>query len=177
MHTCLSNFTLLRRLIAFTVMLASIEVAAGTDLVRKLEFALLKGTSVKCLAWVDAHASDGFPAMRCLNDGDGTVRVACASIVHRTGQKIQNYFLDMIAQAAYECARAGTLTLDGFPNFAPVLEELRGTAEQRVIIDQEYKVSCLLDGSLVVKEAYMRQFAEHPDFRTFWMLTTSSIQS
>lgn len=45
------------------------KAAGGTDIILKLQDALISGTAVQRLAWVDAHGYDGWPALACLQAG------------------------------------------------------------------------------------------------------------
>lgn len=83
----------------------------------------------------------------------------CATIAHgeqRHGDTLHH----RIVANAYDMARAGTLQIEGFPNFGPVLTELKEQGDHgRGFEDAAFQVTVpQADGSLVIREQFFKQF-------------------
>lgn len=77
--------------------------------------------------------------------------------------------VDRLASSVYEKARKGDgISLDGFPDFAPVLSEISnlGSGDSaKGVSGQNFKVTTLHpSGSLIIQEQFLQQFDENPEF-------------
>ena len=142
----------------------SSKVAGGVDLIQKIEANLLSGTSCQRLVWVDALAYDAWPALSCMTKK--TVPTFCATIAHCTPKKRNDYLQQLIMNSAYEKARSGEVEIDGFPQFAPLIQDMKALETQAAggDIQAEFKVCTVIQGALVIKQAYMDKFSAMPGF-------------
>ena len=142
----------------------STKVAGGVDLIHKMESHLLTGTSCQRLVWVDALGYDAWPALSCMTKK--SVPTFCATIAHCTPKKKNDYLQQMIMNAAYERARSGELEIDGFPSFGPLVQDMKALDAQAAASDVqgEFKVCAVIQGALVIKQAYVSKFSAMPGF-------------
>eukprot|EP00438_Fugacium_kawagutii_P031428 Skav205778 [mRNA] locus=scaffold1714:733504:734586:+ [translate_table: standard] len=91
----------------------------------------------------------------------------CATILpgdndQSRGQKI----MERVVTACYESCREGRRELEAFPDFGPLLSELKSLSQgDAAATSDSYKVtSCLPCGSLVIRPQFFEQFAEMTDF-------------
>lgn len=73
--------------------------------------------------------------------------------------------MERVVSSCYEACRSGRRELESFPDFQPLLSELKGLSEGDGVVASEYKVcSCLPCGSLVIRPQFFDQFSEMPEF-------------
>ena len=98
----------------------------------------------------------------------------CATIVlvEKTSEEGQaradraDRMLERITAAAYAAARTKTREIEGFPDFSPLVDELkRLSGNEATAKTQEFKVTSLQpSGALVIKEGFYTQFHEVAEF-------------
>lgn len=91
----------------------------------------------------------------------------CATIVPGDdGQKGQK-MIERIIGSCYESCRSQRRELEGFPDFRPLLAELKTLGSNSDVADASdtFKVTtCVPSGALVIKNQFFEQFSEIPDF-------------
>ena len=110
------------------------------------------------------HSVIRWPALSCMTKK--SVPTFCATIAHCTPEKKNDYLQQMIMNAAYERARSGELEIDGAPIFGPVVQDMRALDAQAAASDVqgEFKVCTVIQGTLVIKHAYVSKFSAMPGF-------------
>lgn len=76
--------------------------------------------------------------------------------------------MERIATASYEACRNKKVEMEGFPDFAPLVDELkRDSGGKTESSHDSFKVTSPQPcGALVVKEPFFQQFAEVPEFES-----------
>ena len=69
--------------------------------------------------------------------------------------------MSRVANKVYEAARAGTLSLNGFPNFSPLLNALRTSNPSSET--KTFRVTCQKHDTLVILEIYAKKWLENSD--------------
>ncbi|CAL1131960.1 unnamed protein product [Cladocopium goreaui] len=131
------------------------QVAGGTDLVRKALSALAP-QSMSTLVLVDVLANDGWPALAALEENTSGSRLVCGSVALDTST---DELSKRLANSVYDKCRAGSLSLQGFPSFDPLVQALRnGVSETN---RAEYQVCAPVgDGKLAVLQSYAQKFLD-----------------
>ena len=80
--------------------------------------------------------------------------------------------MERIASATYDASRTGSLKIEGFPDFAPVVTELKrvsaGGSDGMIPHDSgKFKVTSLQPGGfLVIKEPFLEQFQDNDELES-----------
>lgn len=75
--------------------------------------------------------------------------------------------MDRIVTSTYNAARNGTLQINNFPDFSPLVEAMRSCNEESPVTS-DYK-ACVVhpSGALMLKESLMDQFQDMPGLEEF----------
>eukprot|EP00435_Cladocopium_sp_Y103_P023953 s3522_g5.t2 len=131
------------------------QAAGGTDVVRKA-IASLAPESMSTLVLVDVLANDGWPALAALEENTSGSRLICASVALDTSVDELN---KRLAHSVYDKCRAGSLCVQGFPSFEPIVQALRNGATE--VNQPEYQVCAPVgDGKLAVLQAFAQKFLD-----------------
>ncbi|CAK9058796.1 unnamed protein product [Durusdinium trenchii] len=73
---------------------------------------------------------------------------------------------DRIVSSCYHGARNGEIQVEGFPDFDPLLQEMKAQTQEVTQASGDYKVTaCLPSGALVVKPGFFEQFKGQAGFQ------------
>ncbi|CAK8998217.1 unnamed protein product [Durusdinium trenchii] len=131
------------------------QVAAGTSFVRETLKAFSMPTS-KASLLVDMAGYDGFVALAALEEiREGNVATCATLTLDHSGVELNH----RVANAVYEDARAGRLTVPSFPSFQPLLSALKsGQMSEKT---KSFRVSAQRLDKLLVLEALAKKWLDN----------------
>ena len=94
-------------------------------------------------------------------------QILCATILPGDNDGSKAHVMnDRIVSSCYHGARNGEIQVEGFPDFDPLLQEMKAQTEEVTQASGDYKVTaCLPSGALVVKPGFFEQFKGQAGFQ------------